>query len=72
MLFEEKLRSLLAIEGTDLKKMEGKNLSVISEYKMKFTDYKQKLKEFNYVREKQGMLKKLINDLKEQRFQMFR
>ena len=62
----------MVIEGTDLKKMEGKNLSVISEYKMKFTDYKQKLKEFNYVREKQGMLKKLINDLKEQRFQMFR
>ncbi len=41
--------------------MEGKNLAVISEYKGKFIDYKQKLKEFNQVKDKQIQLKKTIN-----------
>ena len=55
-----------------MKKMQGKNLQVISEYRDKFIDFKEKLKQFEDVKQRQIQLKRMIDELKEQRFNMFR
>lgn len=58
------MRSTLSVEGQELKRMESKNLQVISEYKLKFIEYRAKLQEFELVREKQQKLKLSINTFK--------
>ncbi len=52
--------------------MEGNNLQIINQFRIKYISYKDRLKEFEDVKQKQLELKKLIDVLKEKRLALFR
>jgi hypothetical protein len=56
---------MIATESADLKKMEGSNLEIINEFRTKYTHYRERLKEFEAVKERQQELKRIIDTLKE-------
>jgi chromosome segregation ATPase len=70
--FKEKLFGIITAESADLKKMEGSNLDVINEFRTKYTQYRERLREFEAVRERQQELKRIIDTLKEDRLRLFR
>jgi hypothetical protein len=63
--FKDKLFGMIATESADLKKMEGSNLEIINEFRTKYTHYRERLKEFEAVKERQQELKRIIDTLKE-------
>lgn len=64
-LFKDKLFGIITAESAELKKMEGSNLEVINEFRQKYTHYKERLREFEAVRERQKELKRIIDTLKD-------
>lgn len=71
-MFKDKLTGLIASETAALKKLEGSNLDVINEYRTKYAHYRERLSEFEAVRERQQELKRLIDGLKADRLKLFR
>jgi hypothetical protein len=63
--FKDKLFGIITTESADLKKMEGNNLEVINEFRSKYAHYRERLKEFEAVRERQQELKRIIDNLKD-------
>ena len=63
---------MISTETAALKKMEGSNLEIINEFRSKYGHYRERIKEFEAVRERQMELKKIIDGLKDDRLRMFR
>lgn len=63
---------MIASETAVLRKMEGGNIEIINEFRNKYLHYRERMDEFEAVRERQLDLKKMIDKLKEERLSMFR
>jgi chromosome segregation ATPase len=72
IFFRDRISGMITTETTALKKMEGSNLEVINEFRSKYGHYRERLKEFEAVRERQQELKRIIDQLKDERLGMFR
>ena len=51
-------------ESNTLKKMEGSNIGVINEFRHKYISFKERMSEFEAVKQRQQELKKLIDKMK--------
>lgn len=72
LLFHDKLISFLMSEKEALNRLSGSNILIINEYKKKYTYYKTKYDEFQFVVQRQEELRTLIDDLKSQRLNTFK